>query len=45
MRIGILQTGQSPDMLRDEMGDYPDMFARLLAKRGLDFKTYLVEAM
>lgn len=45
MRIGILQTGQSPDILRGEMGDYPDMFARLLANRGLDFKAYHVEGM
>ena len=45
MLIGILQTGQSPDMLRDEAGDYPDMFTRLLAGRGLSFRTYHVEAM
>lgn len=45
MRIGILQTGQSPDMLRAEMGDYPDMFADLLKGRGLEFRTYHVEAM
>lgn len=45
MRIGILQTGQSPDVLRAEMGDYPDMFARLLAGRGLTFATYHVEGM
>lgn len=45
MRIGILQTGQSPDMLREEAGDYPDMFTRLLAGRGLSFRTYHVEAM
>lgn len=45
MRIGILQTGQSPDALRAEMGDYPEMFARLLADRGLDFRTWHVEAM
>lgn len=45
MRIGILQTGQSPDVLRAGMGDYPDMFARLLADRGLDFRSYHVEAM
>ncbi len=45
MRIGILQTGQSPDALRAEMGDYPEMFARLLADRGLDFRAWHVEAM
>ena len=45
MLIGILQTGQSPDALRDEMGDYPDFFRALLANRGLEFRTYHVEAM
>ena len=45
MQIGILQTGQSPDILRGEMGDYPGMFARLLADRGLDFRSYLIEEM
>lgn len=45
MLIGILQTGQSPDMLRDAAGDYPDMFAQLLAGRGLTFRTYRVEEM
>jgi GMP synthase-like glutamine amidotransferase len=45
MQIGILQTGQSPDALRDEMGDYPDLFQRLLQGRGLTFRTWHVEAM
>ena len=45
MRIGILQTGQSPDVLRDSAGDYPDMFVRLLAGRGLEFTIFHVEAM
>lgn len=45
MLIGILQTGQSPDTLRETDGDYPDMFARLLAGRGLTFKTYRVAEM
>lgn len=45
MKIGILQTGQSPDVLKDDMGDYPDMFERLLAGRGLTFRTYSVEDM
>jgi GMP synthase-like glutamine amidotransferase len=45
MLIGILQTGQSPDVLKGEMGDYPDFFERLLAGRGLTFRTYHVEAM
>lgn len=45
MRIGILQTGQAPDALRPETGDYPDFFQRLLAGRGFDFRTWHVEAM
>lgn len=45
MLIGILQTGQAPEALRDKAGDYPDMFARLLADHGLSFRTYHVEAM
>ena len=45
MQIGILQTGQSPDALRNEMGDYPDLFTRLLQGRGLTFRTWHVEAM
>jgi GMP synthase-like glutamine amidotransferase len=42
MKIGILQTGLAPDVLKDEMGDYPEMFARLLAGHGFDFVTYRV---
>lgn len=45
MRIGILQCGQSPAQLKDEMGDYPDMFIRLLADRGFEFQVWHVEAM
>ena len=30
MQIGILQTGHAPDIAARH-GDYPDMFARLLA--------------
>lgn len=45
MLIGILQTGQAPDVLKDRMGDYPDMFIRLLTGRGLEFRTFHVEAM
>ncbi len=43
MLIGILQTGQSPDVLRAEAGDYPEMFQHLLAGRGFDFRSYHVE--
>ncbi|MEZ5796826.1 MAG: type 1 glutamine amidotransferase [Paracoccaceae bacterium] len=41
MKIGILQTGESPEALR-EQGDYPDFFERLLADRGLTFRRYAV---
>jgi len=42
MLIGILQTGLAPDILADDMGDYPAMFARLLGGYGFDFRTYRV---
>lgn len=42
MRIGILQTGLAPEALAGEMGDYPDMFARLLEGHGFTFRTYRV---
>ncbi|GAB1362465.1 type 1 glutamine amidotransferase [Rhodobacter sp.] len=42
MQIGILQTGESPDVLRDEMGDYPDFFETLLAGKGLTFRRWAV---
>lgn len=42
MLIGILQTGQAPDALAAQSGDYPDMFQRLLAEQGLSFRTYRV---
>lgn len=45
MRIGILQTGLAPDALAADMGDYPDMFARLLAGHGFTFQTYRVVEM
>ncbi|MBC7478752.1 MAG: type 1 glutamine amidotransferase [Pseudorhodobacter sp.] len=41
MLIGILQTGQAPDAL-SAMGDYPDMFVRLLDGHGFTFRTYRV---
>jgi GMP synthase-like glutamine amidotransferase len=44
MKIGILQTGQAPEALRAEKGDYPDMFVRLLAGHGFDFAHWHVEA-
>ncbi|GLS87989.1 glutamine amidotransferase [Cypionkella aquatica] len=42
MRIGILQTGLAPDVLVETSGDYPDMFARLLAGHGFTFQTFRV---
>ena len=42
MLIGILQTGLAPEALSPEMGDYPDMFARLLAGHGFTFQTFRV---
>ncbi len=42
MLIGILQTGLVPDVLHSEMGDYPDMFMRILDGNGFTFRTYRV---
>jgi GMP synthase-like glutamine amidotransferase len=42
MLIGILQTGLAPDILSPDMGDYPDMFARLLDGHGFTFRTWRV---
>jgi GMP synthase-like glutamine amidotransferase len=42
MKIGILQTGLAPDALASAMGDYPEMFARLLAGHGFAFQTFRV---
>ncbi|PID36598.1 MAG: glutamine amidotransferase [Rhodobacterales bacterium] len=42
MKIGILQAGHSPDVVTDSLGDYADMFTRLLAGRGFDFEIYSV---
>jgi GMP synthase (glutamine-hydrolysing) len=42
MKIGILQTGLAPETLAAEMGDYPDMFQRLLDNKGFTFQTFRV---
>lgn len=42
MKIGILQTGHSPDELRDVMGDYSTLFERLLEGQGFTFETFSV---
>lgn len=45
MRIGILKCGQSPEVIRGELGDYDSMFERLLDGRGFRFRSWHVEAM
>jgi GMP synthase-like glutamine amidotransferase len=45
MKIGILQTGHAPDEVRGDLGDYADMFARLLGGHGFDFVTFNVVDM
>ena len=45
MQIGILETGHAPDALRPELGDYSDLFERLLDGHGFVFRRYDVEAM
>ena len=41
MKIGILQTGRSPDELQPVIGDYDAMFRNLLGSHGFTFQTYL----
>jgi GMP synthase-like glutamine amidotransferase len=45
MLIGILTTGHAPDALRPTYGDYPDLFQKLLADQGFDFRDYSVVDM
>lgn len=40
MKIGILQSGRSPEKLVSEYGEYGDMFQTMLAGRGFDFHVY-----
>ena len=42
MKIGILQTGHSPDNMKDALGDYGDMFVKLLGGHGFDFQIWSV---
>ena len=37
-----MQTGRSPEKLRETLGDYDDLCIQLLAERGFDFATYAV---
>jgi GMP synthase-like glutamine amidotransferase len=45
MKIGILQTGHSPEDFREELGDYGQMFTRLLGGHGFDFRIWSVVDM
>jgi GMP synthase (glutamine-hydrolysing) len=40
MKIGILQTGRSPEEMAAKHGDYDDLFKRLLDGRGFEFDSY-----
>lgn len=42
MKIGILQTGHSPDPLIGPMGDYDELFQNLLGGYGFEFETFAV---
>ncbi len=42
MKIGILQTGITPEQVSAKHGEYPDMFERFLADRGFEFVNYSV---
>ena len=45
MKIGILQTGHSPDELRPTLGDYGSLFEKLLQGHGFDFEIFSVVDM
>lgn len=42
MKIGILQTGHSPENMIEEMGDYDQIFKTMLAGHDFEFVTYPV---
>ena len=42
MKIGLLQTGHSPEEMKKDLGDYDDLFKRLLANPGLEFEVWRV---
>ncbi|UWR34437.1 type 1 glutamine amidotransferase [Sulfitobacter sp. W027] len=42
MKIGILQTGHSPEDFRKELGDYGEMFTKLLDGHDFDFQIWYV---
>lgn len=45
MKIGILQTGHTPDEMRPTLGEYSDLFEKLLAGQGFDFVVFDVVDM
>ena len=45
MRIGLLQCGHIRDSVAETYGNYPALYARLLAGHGFDWAVYDVEAM
>lgn len=42
MKIGILQTGHTPEEFKDELGDYGDMFTKLLDGHDFEFQIWSV---
>ncbi len=42
MKIGLLMPGHPPDEIRAQVGDYADMYERLLAGQGFDFARWYV---
>lgn len=42
MEIGLLQTGHSPDAMKAELGDYDDLFKKLLAGQDLELEVWRV---
>jgi len=42
MKIGILQTGHTPEELQEEFGEYSDLFQALFAGHDFEFETYNV---
>ena len=45
MRIGLLQTGDAPEELQEEYGNYSDMFVRLLSGKPHDFEFSLYRVL
>lgn len=42
MKIGILQTGHTPDMMKSDFEDYGDLFVTLLDGHGFEFEIFSV---